>query len=218
MKFGLVFKILLLKIKSLIQLFLKANILIVFFIMIIPISGIGQAVEPGKVITEDAEIVSVDSVNFKKHSPHKATIYSLVLPGLGQAYNKKYWKIPIIYAGFGAFYYFISLNDKEYRKYREAYYHSITGDPTDPPVNDYEEKYDSDFLLSSKNYYRRNRDLTYILTGVWYLLNVVDAAVDAHLFTWEVDENLSLRIEPAVYQPLYGYRPNGGVKLTMRFK
>ncbi|OQX76797.1 MAG: hypothetical protein B6D61_08230, partial [Bacteroidetes bacterium 4484_249] len=68
------------------------------------------------------------------------------------------------------------------------------------------------------NYYRRNRDLTYILTGVWYLLNVVDAAVDAHLFTWEVDENLSLRIEPAVYQPLYGYRPNGGLKFTMRFK
>jgi len=59
----------------------------------------------------------------------------------------------------------------------------------------------------------------FLLTGVWYLLNVVDAAVDAHLFTWEVDENLSLRIEPAFYKPVYGYRPNGGgVKLTMRFK
>ena len=194
-------------------------IFIILFIILIPALCNSQTTEPGKVITDEAEIATVDSVNFKKHSPHKATIYSLVLPGLGQAYNKKYWKIPIIYAGFGAFYYFISSNDKEYKKYREAYYHSIAGDPTEPPVNDYEEKYDSDFLLSAKNYYRRNRDLTYILTGVWYLLNVVDAAVDAHLFTWEVDENLSLRIEPAFYGPVYGYRPNGGgVKLTMRFK
>jgi len=174
----------------------------------------------GDSVLSSAEIVSVDTVSYKTHSPHKATIYSMILPGLGQAYNKKYWKIPIIYVGFGVFYYFISFNQKEYQKWRDAYYHALVNDGSEPPVNEYEELYGSrtDILLDQKNYYRRNRDLTYIFTGIWYLLNVIDATVDAHLFTWEVDENLSLKWEPAVYEPIYGYKPNGGLKFTLSFK
>lgn len=156
----------------------------------------------------------------KKHNPTKASIYSMVLPGLGQAYNKKYWKIPIVYAGFGVFYYFIQFNNKEYKAWRAAYNHTLL-DPDDlePPVNDYELYYGDreNVLKDQKDYYRRNRDLTYILTSVWYLLNIVDATVDAHLFTWEVDENLSMKIGPSLIEPLMGYKPNGGVRLTLRF-
>jgi hypothetical protein len=162
-----------------------------------------------------------DSIQKPKHDPTKASVYSMILPGLGQAYNKKYWKIPIIYAGFGVFYYFISFNNKEYHAWKDAYYHSLNNtDNTEPPVNDYEKMYGNypSIMKDQKDYYRRNRDLTYILTGLWYLLNVVDATVDAHLFSWEVDDELSLRIEPTLTEPLYGYRPAGGVKLTLKLK
>jgi hypothetical protein len=174
-----------------------------------------NTVEPDTIIG-NAELTVTDTVVAKKHSPHMATIYSLILPGLGQAYNKKYWKIPIVYAGFGVFYYFINLNDKEYKKFRSAYYHSVLDDGT-PPVNEYEEQYTTDQLLQAKNDYRRNRDLSYILAGVWYVLNVIDATVDAHMFTWEVDENLSFRAEPAYFDGYLGKNYGGGIKLTLSF-
>jgi hypothetical protein len=87
-------------------------------------------------------------------------------------------------------------------------------------VNDYEAMYGDhpDIMKDQKDYYRRNRDLTYILTGIWYLLNIVDATVDAHLYTWEIDDSLSLKFEPSLIEPMYGYRPNGGLKLTLNFK
>ncbi len=162
-----------------------------------------------------------DTIQKNLHSPRKATIYSMILPGLGQAYNRKYWKIPIVYAGFGVCYYFISFNDKEYKAWKSAYYHSLSDpDNTEPPVNDYEEMYGDypDVMKDQKDYYRRNRDLTYIFTGLWYLLNVIDATVDAHLFTWEIDEKLSLRFEPSLSEPLYGYRPGGGIKISLNLK
>jgi len=188
--------------------------------IVFSLNTLAQNIPAGDSVLSSAEIVSIDTVSYKTHSPHKATIYSLILPGLGQAYNKKYWKIPIIYAGFGVFYYFISFNQKEYVKWKDAYYHALVNDGTEPPVNEYEELYGSrtDILKDQKDYYRRNRDLTYILTGLWYILNVIDATVDAHLFTWDVDEDLSLRWQPAMHEPVYGYKPKGGLKLTFNFK
>lgn len=162
---------------------------------------------------------TVEPVNVKEHSPHKATIYSMLLPGLGQAYNKKYWKIPIVYAGFGVFYYLIKFNNDEYQKWSEAYYFVLANPGEDLPGNDYVEKYgdDPDYLKANKDYYRRNRDLNYILSALWYLLNVVDATVDAHLYSWEVNEDLSMRIEPEMFNGFTGYKPVGGLKLSLRF-
>lgn len=163
--------------------------------------------------------IPVDTSFYGKHSARKATLYSMILPGLGQAYNKKYWKIPIIYGGFTFFAFLIQYNNTEYQLFKDAYYHKLVyGENADDPVNEYEVKYDEQTLLNAKNDYRRNRDLNYILTGVWYALNVIDAAVDAHLFSWDVDEDLSLRVEPDIFQPtMLGQRPGGGVKLTLRF-
>jgi len=166
------------------------------------------------------EVTAMDSIFVNEHSAHKATLYSMALPGLGQAYNKKYWKIPIVYAGFGVFYYLIRFNDKEYKAWRAAYYHTLNNkNGLEPPINEYEEKYsdDPDFLKANKDFHRRNRDLNYILTAFWYLLNVVDATVDAHLYTWEVDENLSFRLEPQIYNGFTSYKPAGGLKLSIRF-
>jgi hypothetical protein len=134
----------------------------------------------------------------KVHSPNKAAIYSAVLPGLGQAYNKKYWKIPVVYAGFGTMAYFINSNAIEYNKFRNAYDYKTSTNPDPSKYNEYVNKYPEASLLQGRDYYRRNRDLSYILTGVWYLLNVVDAAVDAYLFDYDVSEDLTLHIRPDI--------------------
>ena len=199
---------------------LKIAVILFSLFVLFPLTGNSQNRPAADSVISNAEAVSVDSVNYKMHSPHKATLYSMILPGLGQAYNKKYWKIPVIYAGFGVFYYFIRFNDNEYKEWREAYVYAIENPDGDvPPINDYYEKYgyDPNILREQKDYYRRNRDLTYILAGLWYVINIVDAAVDAHLMTWEVNEDLSIRVEPEFYQPMYGYKPSGGIKLSLKF-
>lgn len=179
-----------------------------------------QNTEQADTLEPVVKVTVVDTSTLKKHSAHKATIYSMLLPGLGQAYNKKYWKIPIIYAGFGVFYYLIDYNNNEYQMWRDAYYQSVyEGSEAEDPVNAYYELYgdNSEFLKDRKNDARRYRDLNYILAGVWYLLNVVDAAVDAHLFSWNIDDDLSLRVEPHFQNPYAGTKPAGGFKISMNF-
>ncbi len=149
------------------------------------------------------------------HSPHKATLYSLILPGLGQAYNKKYWKIPIIYAGLGGLGYLIVTNRNEYIKYRDA----LAYNPDDPNSvkNEYVDLYSESQLKSGKDLYRRNLDLSFILTGIWWVINMVDAAVDAHLFEFDVSDDLSFRLEPQIQPAFNTYqKPVAGVKLSFR--
>lgn len=157
-----------------------------------------------------------DTSDYKPHSPSKAALYSAILPGLGQGYNKKYWKIPIVYAGFGVITYFIISNTTEYRKYKEAYTYVASGDTTWID-NDYVEKYDEDQLLDGKNYYRRNMEFSYIIGGFWYILNIIDASVDAHFFDYDVSEDLSIRIDPVIHTRRDDLRAVSGLKLTLKF-
>ena len=132
-------------------------------------------------------------INF--HSPKKATIMSAVIPGLGQAYNKKYWKIPVLYSGFGVMYYIVNYNQTRYTKYRNAYIESINS-PADYPFMD---KYTPDNLRTLSDAYHRDRDLSVIITSFVYILNIIDANVDAHLFKFDVSDNLSLSAQPSLY-------------------
>ena len=150
----------------------------------------------------------------KPHSAHKASLYSFALPGLGQAYNKKYWKIPIIYAGFGFLVYMIKTNRKEYKLYESAYKFEPV-DENDTPPNDYYELYSTAQLKQGRDYYRRNMELSYILTGFWYLLNVIDASVDAHLFDFKISSDLSMKIEPYFYHQPTNNQTITGLRLQV---
>lgn len=132
----------------------------------------------------------------KPHSPKKAVLLSAALPGLGQIYNKKYWKLPIIYAGFGGLGYSIFANTRNWKTYRNAYKLRVDEDPS--TVDEFDGRVSENNLLDLKNYYKRNLDLSVIFTVVLYALNLVDAAVDAHLFYYNVSDDLSMHVRPVL--------------------
>ena len=149
----------------------------------------------------------------ESHSPTKAILFSAVLPGAGQAYNKKYWKIPIIYAGLGVLIYTIDYNSKNYRTFKNAY---IARTDADSLTTDNYPRYTDDNLRSLFQYYRRNRDLSYILAGALYVLNVLDAYVDAELFHFDVSDDLSLLSTPFIMNSPQG-NTIGGLSLKISF-
>jgi hypothetical protein len=144
------------------------------------------------------------------HSPGRAALFSTLFPGLGQAYNKSYWKLPLVYGGFAAFGYFIQSNNFRYNLYRTAYNakYSIAQLKADDPQ--YEEKKAElekdlygiflnmpiDRLQYYKNVYRRDRDFFIIMTILFYGVNIIDATVDAHFFTYDVSNDLSFKLQP----------------------
>ena len=146
---------------------------------------------------EKIEVIR-DSIN--PLSPAKAAFYSAVLPGLGQAYNKKYWKIPIIYAALGTGIYFYIDNTNKYNRYRDAYKSRLAGNNTDEfwgtdSNGDALEsaQFSEESLIRAQNTLRRDRELSLLITVGIYALNIIDANVDAHLLQYNVDENLALK-------------------------
>jgi hypothetical protein len=146
------------------------------------------------------------------HSPKKAALYSTILPGLGQIYNRKYWKLPIVYGGFATLGYFIKWNNKEYISAKNAYRDLTDKDPETQSYMKLKEivYYNLDNpndvanlktgLTSSQDYYRRNRDLLIIITFAFYGLNIIDASVDGHFFNFDISDDLTMKVRPAILQ------------------
>jgi len=165
----------------------------------------------------EAKQVVPDSVLEKEHSPTKATIMSLCLPGLGQVYNKKYWKVPIIYAGFGLLAYLIVFNTNYYLTYKCAYIESFNGDSAGN-YSSIVKMYPQSSILSAREYYRRNLEICIIFSAVLYVLNIADAAVDAHLFTYDIKKDLSFDVEPVLIPPAPESRSySSGFRLCLNF-
>ena len=121
-------------------------------------------------------------------APSKAAFYSAILPGLGQAYNKKYWKIPIVYVALGTGVYFYITNDNELNRYRGAFKRRLAGFKDDEFSN-----ISDDGLIRAQQQFRRNKEISLLVTIGLYALNIIDANVDAHLLQYNVDENLAIR-------------------------
>jgi len=162
-------------------------------------------------------------VLFKKNkNPKLATILSTVIPGSGQIYNEKYWKFPVIYGGFAGLGYFADINNNYYKKYREAYEDKIKY------IKDPEGKEDpfpgvaAQAIQRERERWRRNRDLLLIGIGLLYLLNILDANVDANLFDYDVSEDLTIKICPEFNNvgksPTFTSVPNFyGIGLSYKF-
>jgi hypothetical protein len=143
------------------------------------------------------------------HSPKRATIMSAVLPGLGQIYNKKYWKVPIIYGGFAVAGWYLNDNNKQISLYKDAFKAETDNDPETDNVTDFT----STQLEELISQYKTWRDLSYIAIAAIYVLNIIDANVDAHLFYFDVGEDLTLNIQPFV---MPSHRPVTGLTLALK--
>lgn len=170
-------------------------------------------------ILKDKPVESV-VVQDKNHDPKKATLLALI-PGAGQAYNHKYWKMPIVYVGFGTTIYFAITNGSDYRLYRDAYdYKMGINTHVSQEAIDESVKYTEDNLITLRDYYRGNMELSWILTAAWYIIQVIDANVDAHFFYYDVGDDLTLQIEPqfnTINEFNLGYGNNIGLSLKLNF-
>ena len=128
--------------------------------------------------------------------PKKAAIYSAIIPGAGQFYTEKYWKAPIIYAGLITSVYYIKKNNESYQLYKNTYLNRIDENSSSDTYTEYS---DAD-LRTLTDYYRRNREISILCFFGTYLLNIIDASVSAHLFDYDVSDDLSLHIQP-IYLP-----------------
>ena len=199
---------------------MKSNFLYIFF-LIFATSLFAQTSDSLTVKKEERVIVVNDSILPKEAynplAPAKAAFYSAVVPGLGQVYNKKYWKIPIIYAGMAAGIYFYKQQDDDYDRFRNAYKRRLAGYTDDEFYgNGTEPLISNDRLINAQKSAQKNKDISILVTVAFYLLNVVDANVDAHLRQYEVSEDLSL--EPNFNYNQFNSQPQYGMSLTYRFK
>lgn len=170
---------------------------------------------------EEKVIVIKDSLppmpEYDPLAPSRAAFYSAVVPGLGQAYNKTYWKIPIIYAGMAAGVYFYKEQDKDYNRFRDAYKRRLAGYKDDEFWGEGNEALISnDRLINAQRSAQKNKSVSIIVTLAFYLLNVIDANVDAHLQQYEVMDDLSLHPKLDV-NPLNSQK-HYGMSLVYRFK
>jgi hypothetical protein len=141
-----------------------------------------------------------------RHQPVRAAIYSAVLPGAGQVYNRKYWKVPIVLGGLGVSYWFIQDNNKQYQRYKSAYLDVVNNRP-----DEFNGIYSGDQLRNVADTYHRWRDLSYVATGLVYALNIMDASVDGYFVRFDVSNDLTVQAGPSL-----GLAAQGAFGLSLR--
>lgn len=159
--------------------------------------------------------ITKDSI--PKYSPRKAIIRSAIIPGWGQITNKKIWKVPLVYGALGTTSYLLFRNIRQYKEAKEAYILATDGDPAnDDQIMQpyYSVKDQPERIRVFRNQVRQNVDYSVLFFIFFWGLNVVDAAVDAHLKTFDVGENLTIQLKPG-YSPLAN---TNGISLVLKIK
>lgn len=181
---------------------MKARRIIAFLLILVSIAQSLSAQQPTEPV--------------KAHSPKRATIYSAILPGMGQVYNKQAWKIPIIYA-LGATTTYIAINNYQNSiKFKNEYFNRLDG-KTSELLPDYS-TYSDESILSLHEAYNKNFQLSVMITGVVYLLNIIDAMVYGHLFDFDINEDLGASIKPFAAPSFGCFSPSIGMSLSIRMK
>jgi hypothetical protein len=190
---------------------------------------------------QSQDTIPVESNRKKVHilTPVKATMYAAALPGLGQIYNRSYWKVPLVYGGFAALVYSVSFNTGSYNQFIGAYQDFIDLIPETDSYLDIPgfenldpEQYDPVLhpatynpstagwvrtqLLNGVDYYRKYRDLSYIGIVAWYLVSIIDANVDASLFDYDISDDLNATVAPVILSAT-GLSPGVTFKLVKNF-
>lgn len=171
-----------------------------------------------KIISSKKKIEQSDFVQFLQddaHSAKKAAIYSAVVPGWGQAYNKKYWKVPIVWGAMAGVGYYFFDNNSNYKQFKEHYILLSTyPDSTVQIGTGIYDKSSLSNILQNIDSYRKNRDLSVIIMAAVWGLNIIDANVDGHFFSFDIDEDLSLGVQPSSW--MLGPRKNAyGLSLVL---
>lgn len=156
------------------------------------------------------------SAKVQKHNPKLAIALSVVVPGAGQIYNKKWWKVPIIYAGLGITSYLIYDFSVQTKRYQNEYVYRLNKEVD--KLNPKYAIYTDENVLALKNYYRRNMEISIAACAIIYFLNVIDAAVDAHLFYFDISDDLALSWSPYIGSNSFTPSLQQGVSLAIHFK
>ena len=161
------------------------------------------------------DTISPSSDEFNMLSPAKAAFYSAVLPGLGQAYNKKYWKIPIVYGALGSGVYFYHTNNDNFNRARTAFKFRINEKPDEFDGLNGKIFLSKDALISAQKSYKKDRDLSLLVTIGLYVLQIVEASVNAHLLQHNVDSNLS--VSPSIIRNDFNNKAIVGTSVNFNF-
>lgn len=203
---------------------LLKGIFFIFFTLNLLLVAKAQHTPPDSLISS-SEIDTLQAEPIKQHYPRKATMYSAVLPGLGQIYNKQWWKVPFIYGGFAYIGY--TINDKHQYNLdvRQAYLDLIDGDLTTDSYRDidgFEDISETSPGQAKTSLYKiignsaQSRDTYILVAAAFYLINILDANVNAHFLDFDISEDLSLNLTP-VYSPLATSYPLPGITLVYNF-
>jgi len=192
------------------QLFLRYLLIILTFFLLNSL----QAQTASDSLNVPSQESNLNKPQIKKHSPKKATLLSLVIPGAGQIYNKKnwWWKVPIIYGAEAGLIYGGVFSLNEFNGFRDAYIQrQALGYNIDKNYN----RYQSETLLSIRDSYRQDRDMFFVYAVVVYAIQVLDAAVEAHFVDFNMNENVSLKLQPQFFW--VGNNITSGLQVTLKF-
>lgn len=213
---------------------MSKNLLFLFFALLF--LHIGYSQEKEETVKEEPQPQEVDSVaqnlegegitfeevtkreSVNPLAPSKAAFYSAVLPGLGQIYNKRYWKAPIVWGAIGTGIYVYSYNNTEYKRARNAFKRRLAGFTDDEfSREDGTPIISNEALQEAQENTQRDRDLALVITIALYALNIIDANVDAHLKQYNVDDNLAVDFQPYIDVNPVTNQPNYGMALVVKF-
>lgn len=196
---------------------MKRSLFVLFLFLL---STAAQAQKAVQIERDSVFIEAQDTVKIKtyaeRYDPRKALLYAAILPGLGQIYNKKYWKLPLVYGGFAAIGYGMNLYQDGFKKYKNQLFYNLGNNlSNEADVNPFS-GFTTGQLRTIVDRYRRERDFMVILMAGMYILQIVDAHVDAHLKEFDINPNLRVSVEPSLEQNAFIGR-SAGMSIVLRF-